>query len=286
MSIDERLRAGLAANTEHLVPDLELELSRVLRKAYRRRQALVIGASLLAAAVLAAVAWFGGVPGLERGSGPPAPIKTPKVTVLTPKSMAGVDGPLEAGPWVVPMWGEKSDSLPRAVVEVPPGYGSPGGWVVDRGADGDPDSYGSVGFWSVQAVVRDPCEGVTAFDPGPGVRDLATALHGQQGVETTALKPVTVDGYAGLYLEVSFPTEQSRMIGCQSSEYHLWQTDLGDYYGSDIAGTVSRLWILDVNGTRVVMVADTTPHEDAAATAEVLGIAASTHFIGPLKPAR
>jgi hypothetical protein len=34
------------------------------------------------------------------------------------------------------------------------------------------------------------------------------------------------------------------------------------------------------------MVADTTPGEDAAATAEVLGIAASTRFIEPLQPAR
>jgi len=242
--------------------------------------------ALLAAAAFAAVAWLGDLRGLLGSAGPVEPVNTPKVTVLTPKSMKGIDGPIDAGLWIVPMWGEKTDSLPRAVVEVPEGYGSPGGWVVDRGADGDPENYGSVGFWSVQAVVRDPCEGVTTYDPGPGVRDLATALSGQKGVETTAPRPVTIDGRSGLYLEVRFPTDESRIIGCNSSEYHLWRTDAGDYYGSDIAGTVSRLWILDVDGTRVVMVADTTPGEDAAATAEVLGIAASTHFIEPLQPAR
>jgi hypothetical protein len=220
----------------------------------------------------------------DAGSDPARDAKNSPTSASTPKSMAGVDGPLEAGPWVVPMWGEKSDSLPRAVVEVPPGYGSPGGWVVDRGADGDPDSYGSVSFWSVQGVLRDACEGVTAFDPGPGVRDLARALRAQTGLESTVPKPVTVDGRSGLYLEVGFPKDQSRINGCHESSYHLWQTDLGDYYGGNIAGTVSRVWILDVNGTRVVMVADTTPHEDAVAAAEVLGIAASTHFVEPLKP--
>ena len=207
-----------------------------------------------------------------------------KATAGEPRSMEGVNGPLEAGAWVVPLVGQAPHTLPRAVVEVPPGYGSPGGWVVDRGADGDPENYGSVSFWTVRGVIRDPCEGVTAFDPGPSVRDLATALHRQEGVETTAPKPVTFDGQTGLYLEVSFPKEQSLVNGCHESSYHLWRTDGGGYYGSDIGGTVSRLWILDVDGTRVVMVADTTPHEEAAATAEVLAIAASTHFVEPLKP--
>ena len=285
MSIDERLRAGLAANTEHLAPDLEREAAAVMRRAYRRRRAVVVVGSVLAASVVATVAWFG-IPGLERATGLHDPVKSPKVKVLTPRSMAGVDGPLSAGPWIVPFWGMDPHSLPRAVVEVPEGYGSPGGWVVDRGADGDPQHYGTVGFWTVQDVVRDPCEGVTAFDPGPAVRDLAKALRSQPGVTATPPRPVSVDGHQGLYLEVSFPPEESQFVGCHSSEYHLWRTDAGDFYGTDIAGTVSRLWILDVQGTRVVMVADTTPGEDAAATAEVLDIAASAHFLAPLEPAR
>ena len=222
--------------------------------------------------------------GCNAGSDPASAPKHSPTATLTPRSMAGIDGPLEAGPWVMPMWGNDPDSLPRAVVEVPEGYGSTGGWAVDRGADGDPENYGTVSFWSVFRVVRDPCEGVIMYDPGPGVRDLARALHGQRRMTTTAPTAVSVDGYRGLYLEVRFPTDESRMTGCHSSEYDLWSTDGGGLYSSDIAGTVSRFWILDVDGTRVVMVADTTPQEDAAATAEVLGIAASTHFIEPLKP--
>jgi hypothetical protein len=286
MSIDERLRAGLAGNTDHLAADLDRELVTVLRRVHRRRQARVVGASVLATAVAAALVWFVGVPGLELGARHQEPIDRPKVVGLQPRSMEGVNGPLEAGAWVVPFWGRDPDSIPRAVVEVPEGYGSPGGWVVDRGADGDPDHYGSVSFWTVQDVVRDPCEGVTAHDPGAGVADLANALRKQPGFTTTSPTPVTVDGYAGLYLEVGFPTDRTQVVGCHGSRYVLWRTDAGDSYGGDVPGTVSRLWILDVQGTRVVMTADTTPGEDAAATAEVLGIAESVHFLEPLKPAR
>jgi len=290
MSIDERLRVGLAANTEHLSAgldrELDRELARVFRRTHRRRQARVAGGALLAAAAIAAVAWLGGVPGALRGSGPPEPIRTPDATVLAPRSMQGIDGPLAAGTWIMPVWGNDTDALPRALVEVPEGYGSPGGWVVDRGADGDPEKYGTVSAWTVAKVVRDPCEGVATADPGPGVRDLAAALHTLPGVKSTKPTPVTFDGYAGRYLEVEFPIDQTRMNGCHKSQYALWVTDAGSVYGAGIAGTVSRLWILDVEGTRVVLVADTTPREDAATTAEVLDIAASVHFLEPLKPAR
>jgi hypothetical protein len=195
--------------------------------------------------------------------------------------MEGVDGPLAAGRWIVPTWGSKPDALPRAVVDVPEGFGSPGGWVVDRGADGDPENYGTVSFWTVSQVFGDPCDTTTGADPGAGVRDLARALAGQRRMRTTPPSPVTFDGHQGIYLEVAFPTDLSRMTGCPDSAYHLWRTDGDGAYGSGVAGTLSRVWILDVDGTRVVMVADTTPREDASATVQVLGIARSAHFVAP-----
>src|SRR6188508_3086099 len=139
MSIDERLRAGLAGNTEHLVSGLEGGISTVLRRVHRRRQARVAGGTLVVAAVVAAFGWLGGMPGLLRGA--PDPAKPPKITIEEPRSMAGINGPLMAGRWVMPMLGSDPDALPRAVVEVPPGYGTPGGTVVDRGGDGDPANH-------------------------------------------------------------------------------------------------------------------------------------------------
>ena len=198
--------------------------------------------------------------------------------------MEGVDGPLTAGRWVMPMVGNDSDALPRAVVEVPPGYGTPGGYVVDRGGDGDPANHGDVMFWTVQDVVRDPCDGVTTADPGPTVRDLATAIVAQPGQQTSRPRPVTIDGYSGLYLEVTTPRELSRLAGCNASEYALWNNADGDFYRTSVPAAINRFWILDLNGQRIVMCAVTTPSEDAAAITEVVGIAESTHFLPPLKP--
>jgi hypothetical protein len=52
----------------------------------------------------------------------------------SPRSMEGIDGPIQAGAWKVPLYARDYRRLPWALVEVPEGYGSPGGWTVDRGA--------------------------------------------------------------------------------------------------------------------------------------------------------
>ena len=239
--------------------------------------------TLRALAVLTTVA---ALSSCANGSEPrtrPAPAtSTPSTTPAgQPQSLEGVDGPIEAGSWIVPLVGREYKSLPRAVVEVPDGYGSPGGWVVDRGADGDPASYGDVSFWTVESVYRDRCAARATVDPGPTVRDLATALRAQSAHRTTKPRTVEVDGHSGLYLEVTLPG-QERLNRCHDSQQTLWRTDNGGEYGGNIGGTVSRLWILDVDGTRVVMVAGTTPNETAEEVAEVVAIADSAHFIGPV----
>jgi hypothetical protein len=196
--------------------------------------------------------------------------------------MEGVDGALEAGSWIVPLYGDEYQSLPRAVVEVPEGYGSPGGWTVDRGADGDPENYGSVDFWTVDSVLDHPCRNADTSDPGPSVRDLADALHEHSGPLATTPRPVALDGHDGLYLEVTAP---QRLNNCINSTYTLWQTDGGFPNATNVPGTVFRIWVLDVDGNRIVVNETTTPNETKADKAEVLAIAESTHFVDPVDPA-
>jgi hypothetical protein len=163
-------------------------------------------------------------------------------------------------------------------VEVPEGYGSPGGWTVDRGADGDPENYGAVDFWTVDSVLDYPCRYANTSDPGPSVRDLADALYHQPGHRATQPAPVTLDGHDGLYLEVTVP---HRLDSCVNSTYTLWQTDSGFPNATNVPGTVFRIWILDVDGTRIAVNETTTPNETRAEAAEVLDIALSTHFVDP-----
>ena len=212
---------------------------------------------------------------------PSTPTSTPS-PVSGPQSMEGVDGALEAGSWAVPLYAKDYLTLPRAVVEVPEGYGSPGGWTVDRGADGDPGNYGAVDFWSVGTVVDDPCNPSINTDPGPTVRDLADALHQQSGRRATEPEPVTLDGHHGLYLEITAP---QRFDACDNSTYTLWHSDDDFPNATNIPSTVFRIWILDVDGTRILVNETTTPNETKADKAEVLAIAESTHFIDPVDPA-
>jgi len=197
--------------------------------------------------------------------------------------MEGIDGALEAGSWMVPLYARDYQTLPRAVVDVPDGYGSPGGWTVDRGADGDPEHHGSVDFWSVGTVVGDPCHASTGTDPGPTIRNLAEAIHRQRGHHATAPVPVTLDGHAGLYLEVTGPS-RTQLDTCVDRTFTLWRGDDNVLSATDVPGTVFQIWILDVNGHRIVVNETTSPHETQAEKAEVRAIAESTHFINGLQP--
>jgi hypothetical protein len=204
-------------------------------------------------------------------------VTTSPGSAASPRSMEGIDGALEAGSWMVPVYARAYRTLPRAVVEVPDGYGSPGGWTVDRGADGDPEHHGSVDFWSVGTVMGDPCHPSTGNDPGPTVRSLAAAIHRQVGHRATTPVPVTLDGHTGLYLEVTVPGRK-QLSTCVDHGFTLWRGDDNFPCATDVPGTVFQIWILDVSGDRIVVNEATSPHETRAEKAEVRAIAESTHF--------
>jgi hypothetical protein len=279
MSIDERLRSGLSANAQQLAPALDTELSAVLGRADRRRsvRTALVGVGAGAAALVAGAMWLSGA-SVDRSEAPGP--SHDDVRVEEPVPMAGINGPLEAGTYVMPMWGRNPDALPRAMVEVPDGYGSPGGWVVDRGADGHPEEFGSVGFWTVDKTPVDPCDGAgKAVDPGPSVRDLVDALRAQPGQVTTVPRPVSVDGRRGLYLEVRLPAD-ANVLACFESMRRLWLTG-EESYAQGGPGTLDRLWVLSVDGHRVVMAVQSTPTESPQDVADLLAIAESTRFLGP-----
>ena len=235
---------------------------------------------------LATALWITSVlTGCDRGGSPESQLSgssSSRVTTspgsdASPRSMEGIDGALEAGSWMVPAYARDYQTLPWAVVDVPEGYGSPGGWTVDRGADGDPEHHGSVDFWSVDTVVGDPCHASAGTDPGPAVRDLAVAIYRQRGHYATAPVPVTLDGHTGLYLEVTGPGRK-RLETCVDRTFTLWRGDDNLLSATDVPGTVFQIWVLDVNGHRIVVNETTSPHETRAEKAEVRAIAESTHF--------
>ena len=192
-----------------------------------------------------------------------------------------------------------ADVLPRRVAGAPlgapdnPGYtveiAAPG-WVSD-GSFTVKKSGPVTGFsvWDVGQVPTDPCHPLTTLrDPGPTVDDLVTALVAQKSRNATKPKAATVDGYPGQYLEWSVPRNaevvgDSDFVGCdaQDNGHRDFVSWVGDGHGERYqqeAGQVDRLWVLDVEGHRLL--ADATYSLKATDTArdELAAVAASLEF--------
>ncbi len=274
MSIDERLRAGLALNTEHLVADVESELGATCRRAHRRRLVRRGVIAVVAATAVAATAWVVDPPTLDSDVAPVVP--TP-----TPTDLQGMRGPLDAGLYSVAVWGMDEVTSPRPIFDVPEGYHANGGWVIDSGDGGTDDQYGGITVWHVVQVLTDPCHRRTAADVGPTVQDLARALVRQTGPSTQP-EPVVLDGHPGLTLDVTIPSGID-LTRCTGGEYSLWRFERrGDgALTQDTPGLVNRVWILDVDDTRLVLVADLFPDQPDALHREQTTIAESVHFETP-----
>src|SRR4029450_3748283 len=85
---------------------------------------------------------------------------------------------------------------------------------------------------------------------GPGVADLVTVLAGLPSIDISENRDVTLDGYRGTYLEFNQEggTEQACALVTNprqdryTTAYPLW--DGGGYH---------QVWILDVDGARLVI---------------------------------
>jgi hypothetical protein len=145
---------------------------------------------------------------------------------------------------------------PRAELDLPAGFtGS------DFGVWNDPpkaEEWGTIALRTGGDVHPDPCK--RAGNPpkvGPTVEDLTTALAAQKVTDTTVPVPVEVDGHDGLYVELSVPAAFD-ISGCRDQELIVWQGPGGETPGIDHE-YVSRYWVLDVDGQRVVLVVNTHP---------------------------
>jgi hypothetical protein len=108
-------------------------------------------------------------------------------------------------------------------------------------------------------LASDPCAEADADIPvGPTVDDFASALADHPLLDVTAPVDVTLAGYPGKYVDLLVPSD---LAGC--TFYRPWTA------GIYAQGPAQRwhLWILDVDGIRVVVHADdyaaTSPEHQA-----------------------
>jgi hypothetical protein len=205
----------------------------------------------------------------------PAPTFSPGVTALT----AGSHAALVLG---------SGNNYPEYTVVVPKGWFEQAGKFIVTPAS---EPVLGVSVWDVGQVYRDPCHWQgQGFDPGPGVQNLVAALVAQKMRNATTPADVTLAGYAGKYLEWSVPAD---MKSSAWSEFDTCDVVSGDHnfnswlaYGvgyryEEVPGQVDQLWVLDVNGQRLVVDATYSPGTSQADRAELEQVVNSLRFGAP-----
>jgi hypothetical protein len=212
----------------------------------------------VAAAAVAIVAVVGMtfLPRSDSNFGAPAPTPSP-----TPSASphAYYQGALSAGTYVMtPFVGvnglgvcsgqpgcteSPADDTIRVIFTVPEGFeGTPFPLIWSR--DGDT----GIAIGRGGGLHSDPCHAASVPDipVGPTVDDFAKALADHPILDATTPTDVTFAGYAGKYVDLQLAAD---ITGCTNEQFWPWEP------GMYAQGSSHRwhLWILDVEGTRVVV---------------------------------
>jgi hypothetical protein len=117
-------------------------------------------------------------------------------------------------------------------------------WVEENKPPGGASMLFTLGNW----LYSDPCRKPDTASPdvrvGPTADDFAGALANHPLLDVTAPVDVTLAGYSGKYVDLQVPTDIS---ACDV--YRVWDPSI---YAQG-PGHRWHLWILDVNGIRVVV---------------------------------
>jgi len=183
--------------------------------------------------------------------------------------------PLEPGTYFMDPDVDPSTPL-RVVYEVPVEGWS--GWAGAAKFAGD--GHVAMSITTVTNLVRHGCRDHSWADPpvGPSVDDLAAALADLAPFRVTSPpKDVTIYSYSGKYLELTVPDlpveeggdnrvedPELRFTECIDGNLKSWvapfDTVPGDaFYGYTGPGYSEEVWILDVDGTRLMIAAERSP---------------------------
>jgi hypothetical protein len=196
------------------------------------------------------------------GSGPdPSPTPMPSATAIPTATPVGA-APLPAGGALAP--GQYTVRVPGGPITVSLTIGDDGwesgGWYLMN----PPAFSRSVSFWTVGNVYEDLCDSASLAAPaiGPTVDDLVTALDMQASSRMSPAVDVVMGGYSGKRLTMSWPPSTA----CSGDPLPMWVDPNGEIGRSLEPGSRDTLWILDVDGERLVIVAYHVRADEVAAS--------------------
>lgn len=224
-------------------------------------------------------------------SGPPAQESQAPSTgaSISPQASASASGgpttlgagteALSAGTYVLDLEAltGRDGRFPTLTVKVPDGWGNIDGWGI---LSGNGDTAMGITFWNVDEVFEHPCSGGALIQPGPTVADLVRALGQQPMRDATDQGAIVVDGFEGVQLEWSVPPDFD-FSRCSDGYFNSWTAQSGSWNGGRYQqgpGQVDRLWILDIDGERLVVDASFMPSADAKDREELWLIMESIRF--------
>lgn len=221
--------------------------------------------------------------------GGPGPAETPRTTSspassVVPSIPAMPDGLLLPGTYSVR---PQDIDAPRVSITVPAGwYGR--GFGVNKDDSIEPPDGAGVMLWGGRFnVYDDPCRWSTSLPSsrtGSTVDDLVAALSAQPGRDATAATDVTVGGFSGKAIELTVPVglafdTVNGFIDCDEGEFRSWiSADGRSFRLHQGPGQHDQLWVIDVNGTRVIIDATFYEGSSEADVAEIQAILDSVGF--------
>jgi hypothetical protein len=202
------------------------------------------------------------------------PIAAPDAT---PQAMPSGTQDLEAGTYAMafPQLDGPGKPFPKVVITVPDAWNIYQGVAVQTLVDTPRQM--ALSFWNVVDVYANGCHWLgPMIHPGPTVDELAAVLAARPLRSATAPVAVSLGGYNGKYLEWSVPAD-IHFSDCDrdhggSAFFKSWTDAEGDRYQQG-PGQVDRLWILQVEGHRLLIDAAYMPgatEQDRAELAKVV----------------
>ena len=144
------------------------------------------------------------------------------------------------------------------------GYAGDQGGVVFGTDDGQ-----GMSAWTVGNVYAEPCKWAgTLLDPpiDPSVDGLVAGLTSQKDRHATEATDVSLSGFTGKYMEMTVPARID-LAHCDEGQFRTWVDPTLEGGRWLEAGQRDLLWIVDVDGTRLVIDSalgpDTTPQDRA-----------------------
>ena len=259
---------GIYQFTEEDATMIDLETSSRPDAQQRGPRRLLLG-GLVAAAAVVAIALVA-----IREDEPASPANQPSTTVTVPpttppQALFGVsDVPLAPGTYFV----DAVEGTPttRLLVTVGADWKTAGGWALYKG-EGQ-----VITFSRPNRVFLDACHPSAGDHPGPltTLDGLTTALSEQSGwIDVTTPADISIDGHPGKAFQRATPTTLS---GC-AVEFTSWEGPTGTSHYP--AGDTETVWVLDLDGTIIVLETRLNAGQPAQAQAELAAILDSIRIV-------